>query len=107
MFRRNRITDFNAHQSKQFLPHFDRCFASGCTETRNQLLQVVVFGRQQRAIGYRSLLWLRDIHLARLDQVQHLLQLRVSQLAQHGMAKILADKVANGLAVIALWQQLG
>ena len=65
-----------------------------------------MFGRQQRALRGRALLWLRNIKLIILQQRQHRFELIGRQLVQGGLAILLANKIAGRLAVIALSQQL-
>ena len=64
-----------------------------------------MFRRQQRAQRRRTLLRLRDRQLAVLQQMQHVLQLRLGQRMQHGLTVILADIIAHRLTVISLSQQ--
>ena len=59
---------------------------------------------QQRAIAGGGLLRLRNGQAAGLQQIQHLLQLWWAQLAQYRVAELLANKVADRLAVVALRQ---
>ena len=64
-----------------------------------------MFRRQQRTQRRRTLLRLRDRQLAVLQQMQHVLQLRLGQRVQHGLTVILADIIAHRLTVIPLGQQ--
>ncbi|MNE47806.1 hypothetical protein D3C80_1422310 [compost metagenome] len=76
-----RIVDFYPDQIEQCLPEFGRCLAGSRAELGDLQLQVLMFRRQQRTIAGGRLLRMRDCQFAGLQQVQHLLELWVAQLA--------------------------
>ncbi len=61
-----------------------------------------MFGRQQRAFGSRTLLRLRNGELVILQQRQHRFELVRRQLVERRMTILLANKIADRLAVIPL-----
>ncbi len=66
-----------------------------------------MLSRQQGAIAVAAQLRLRNSHLTVLQHGQHLTQLILRQRTEHRVAKLLTDKVAHRLTVVALRQQLG
>ena len=65
-----------------------------------------MLGWQQRTLGRRAHLRLRNRQLVVLQQGQHGFELVGRQLAQRGLTILLANKIAHRLPVIALTQQL-
>jgi hypothetical protein len=61
-----------------------------------------VLGGQQRALGRRALLRLRDRQLIVLQQRQHGFSWSGVSWLQRGLTILLANKIAHRLAVIAL-----
>ena len=105
--RRNGIAAGEVDQLQRRSPDFAGGLAGSGGQPGDLLVQRLVLGGQQRAVGGARLLRLRDRHLAVLQHGQHLTQLILRQRTQHRLAELLTNKIAYRLTVIALRQQVG
>jgi predicted alpha-1,6-mannanase (GH76 family) len=71
----------------------------------HRLVERIVLSGQQRAVCRRALQGLRYRNLVVLQQRQHRFKLLWRKLAQRRLTKLLANKVANRLAVVTLTEQ--
>ena len=106
LFGRDQLARFHAGQLQHGLPDELRRLAGGRGQLGHHLLERIVLGGQQRTLGRRAHLWLRNRQLIVLQQRQHGFELIGRQLAQRGLTILLANKITHRLAVISLAQQL-